>query len=63
MLEASGGESEPLVVLEDVLATLPPTACSSSPNAPKGQDHRETDLAAAVEQRFGILVVRSEVPG
>jgi hypothetical protein len=64
-IEAAGdtGESEPLVAIEDALATFAADRMVIFTHAQQDQDHRETDLAAAVEQRFAIPVVRREVPG
>lgn len=64
-IEAAGdtGESEPLVAIEDALATFAADRMVIFTHAQQDQDHRETDLAAAVERRFGIPVVRREVPG
>ena len=57
------GESEPLVALEDALATFPADRVAVFVHPLDEQRYREEDICAAAQERFGVTVTCHVLPG
>lgn len=57
------GESEPLVALEDALATFPADRVAVFVHSPDEQRYREEDICAKAQERFGVTVTCHVLPG
>ncbi|MCP9490921.1 MAG: hypothetical protein MSC31_13780 [Solirubrobacteraceae bacterium MAG38_C4-C5] len=52
------GESEPLVALQDALATFPADRVAIFVHPDDDQRYREDDVCASAQERFGVTVTR-----
>lgn len=57
------GESEPLVALQDALATFPADRVAIFVHPDDDQRYREDDVCASAQERFGVTVTRHALSG
>ena len=57
------GESEPLVALQDALATFPADRVAVFVHPRDEQRYREDDVCATAQERFGVTVTCHVLPG
>ncbi|MDQ3092139.1 MAG: hypothetical protein M3R46_10880 [Actinomycetota bacterium] len=57
------GESEPLVALQDALATFPADRVAIFVHPDDEQRYREDDVCASAQERFGVTVTRHVLAG
>jgi hypothetical protein len=57
------GESEPLVALQDALATFPADRVAVFVHPRDEQRYHEDDVCASAQERFGVPVTRHLLPG
>lgn len=64
-VEASGntGESEPLLALQDALATFPADRVLIFVHPDQEQQYKEDDICGEVERRFELPVTQAKLPG